>query len=195
MVEKEYEKGLLKGYEQDYYIAILGKMVILFPGKYKFFSLIKDYINLFLYRDKLFSTLQNVDPIGVESRKHDLNWQRGEYIIPGPNKIWSVDGYHKLIEFGFEIYAGIDGYFRYVPWSYVGVSTQTEISIYCQYLEVINNIGYMPSVIQSDHGSETLIRAEANFQLCLGETDEQEKMTEEQAQEEFRRCYYYGTST
>lgn len=33
------------------------------------------------------------------------------------------------------------------------------------------------------------------LQLCLGETDEQEEMTEEQAQEEFRRCYYYGIST
>lgn len=43
----------------------------------------------------------------------------------------------------------------------------------------------MPSIIRSDCGFETLITAEAHFQLYLGETDEQKKITEEEAQEEF----------
>ncbi len=107
----------------------------------------KNHTDIFLYRDRLFSTIQKVDTIGIESQKHYLNQQRGKYIVPGPNKIWSVDGYHKLTEFSLEIYAGIDGYSRYIPWSYVGISTQTKISIYCQYLDVIHNIGYMPSII------------------------------------------------
>lgn len=66
------------------------------------------------------------------------------------NKIRSVNCYHKLREFGFEIYAEIDGYSRYVSWSYVGVSIQIKISIYRQYLDVIYNIRYMPSIFQSD---------------------------------------------
>lgn len=97
-----------------------------------------------------------------------------------------MDGYYKLTKFGFEIYTGIE-------WSYVGVSIQTKISIYCQYLDVIYNIRYMPSIIGSDYSSETPILAEVHFQLCLGETDEQEEMTKKQVQEEFWRCYYYGT--
>lgn len=32
---------------KDYYIAILGKMIILFSDKYNFFLLIEDYINFF----------------------------------------------------------------------------------------------------------------------------------------------------
>lgn len=90
-----------------------------------------------------------------------------------------MDGYHNLIKFGFEIYARIDRYSCYVLWSYVRVSTQIEISIYCQYLDIIYNIRYMLFVIQSNCSSETPIIAEVHFQLCLRKTDEQKEITEE----------------
>jgi hypothetical protein len=36
--------------------------------------------------------------------------KKGEYIVPGPNWIWSIDGYDKLSPFGIEIYACINAY-------------------------------------------------------------------------------------
>ena len=46
----------------------------------------------------------------VELRHLDVQLTRGEYTVPGPNLIWSVDGHDKLSEYGIEIYGGIDGY-------------------------------------------------------------------------------------
>src|SRR5438067_109121 len=45
---------------------------------------------------------------------------RGEYVVPGPNFVWSVDGYEKLSQYGFQIYACIDAFSRYIIWIYVG---------------------------------------------------------------------------
>jgi hypothetical protein len=46
---------------------------------------------------------------------------RGEYIVEGPNAVWSVDGYEKLANWGIQIYAAIDAYSRYIIWFYVGM--------------------------------------------------------------------------
>jgi hypothetical protein len=51
----------------------------------------------------------------------DKNRRKGEYIVPGPDYIWSIDGYEKLSPFGFKIYVAIDAYFRYIIWIYVKV--------------------------------------------------------------------------
>ncbi|KAH8725979.1 hypothetical protein GQ44DRAFT_759030 [Phaeosphaeriaceae sp. PMI808] len=40
--------------------------------------------------------------------------RRGEYIVPGPNWVWSIDGHEKLKPYGIQIYACIDAYSRYI---------------------------------------------------------------------------------
>ena len=40
-----------------------------------------------------------------------------------------------------------------------------EVSMYWQYLDIIEDTGIMPSVIRSDGGTETTIMAQAHFQL------------------------------
>ena len=40
--------------------------------------------------------LRLLNPQGIERRTNDLQRQRGEYIVPGPNYIWSIDGHDKL---------------------------------------------------------------------------------------------------
>lgn len=136
---------------------------------------------------ELFAAVRKIDPIGVQSRKQDLNRQRGKYIVSGPNKVQLVDGYHKLSEFGLKIYAGIDAYFRYVPWSHLEVCTCMEVSMYWQYLDIIEDTGIMPSVICSDGGTETPIMAQVHFQLQLGEKDERDEMTDEELEKAFRK--------
>jgi hypothetical protein len=71
------------------------------------------YIRLiFLYRDSLFSIVKQLDPVGLERRTRDLNRKKGEYIVPSPDFIWSIDGHDKLSQWGFQIYACIDAYSR-----------------------------------------------------------------------------------
>ena len=47
-------------------------------------------------------------PAAVHQRWQDLQCHQGAYITPGPNFIWSIDGYLKLALYGIEIYAAID---------------------------------------------------------------------------------------
>lgn len=72
---------------------------------------------------------------------------RGVYSCPGPNFVWHVDGHMKLVNFGIEIYGAIDGYSRYAPWIYVGITARTAVSVYQQYLEVIKKHKLIPQVI------------------------------------------------
>src|SRR5258706_8784397 len=98
----------------------------------------------------------------------ERNIPRGEYWVPGPNYIWSVDGHMKLELFGIEIYAGVDAYSRYITWIYVGVSARTAISVLLGYLDTVESCGYLPLMIRSDRGSETPLMRE--YHLFLWKT-------------------------
>ena len=136
-------------------------------------------------RSRLFSIYRTLAPDAIDRRKRNMQRHRGEYIVPGPNFIWSVDGYLKLAPYGIEIYAAIDAYSRYVIWIYVGISGRTAISVLRQYLDTIQTLSQHPRFIRSDHGGETVLMASAHHQLQqIAEPDLQ-----------FQDCYMYGTST
>jgi hypothetical protein len=90
----------------------------------------------------------------VEARRNRMNRKRGGWTAPGPNYFWCVDAYLKLQRFGFEIYAAIDAYSRFIPWFFVGYSALTARSIVIQYLEIIGELEYIPLAIRSDRGGE-----------------------------------------
>jgi hypothetical protein len=88
---------------------------------------------------------------------------KGEYIVPGPDYIWSVDGYKKLSKFGIQIYAAIDIYSRYVIWVYIGISNRTATSVLAQYLWTVYRYRKHLYIIRSDRGVETPIFAEVYY--------------------------------
>ena len=49
------------------------------------------------------------------------NRRKGEYIVPSPNYIWSINGHEKLSPFSFEIYITINAYSRCIIWIYMGI--------------------------------------------------------------------------
>lgn len=81
------------------------------------------------YRDSLFAIVKELYPEDVVARTKDMQRHRGEYIVPGPNYVWFLDGYCKLDHFGFEIYAAIDAYSRYVVRIYMGISARTSVGV------------------------------------------------------------------
>ena len=89
---------------------------------------------------------------------------RGEYIVPGPDYIWSIDRYCKLEYWGIEIYAAIDAYSRYIVWVYIGVTNRTGISVLRQYLDPVE-CEAVPVVLRSDKGSETTMVAAAHHKI------------------------------
>jgi hypothetical protein len=140
---------------------------------------------IFDIRDRLFRIVRELDPVGVYRRRHDLNRHRGEYIVPGPNYVWSIDGHDKLSHWGIQIYAAIDAHSRYVTWIYVGITNRTAISVLQQFVDTLKSENIQPRFIRSDRGGETTLIAAAHYALL-------KKYHEDLIVSE---CYWFGTST
>ena len=167
LISDELQKGVIDGYGQNYlytYFRQQGHIVA---------------------RHRLFRIYRTINPEAVERRKRDLQRHRGEYLVPGPIFIWSIDGYDKLKPYGIEIYACIDAYSRYIVWVYVGISNATAMSCLRQFLDCLECLQYQPRFVRSDRGGETVMLANAHFQL----------QQEAEPGLQFEDCYLYGTST
>ena len=140
---------------------------------------------MLLYSDRIFAIYSRLRPDALQRRIQDLQRQRHAYISEGPNHVWHMDGYLKLAPFGIEIYAAIDGFSRYMIWIYVGISTRTAVSVYCQYIEAVRSLGYLPKVLRTDLGGETIYLGDAHWAL--------RRVAEPTIPHS--ECYSYGRST
>ncbi|KAL8739553.1 MAG: hypothetical protein Q9190_007654 [Brigantiaea leucoxantha] len=136
-------------------------------------------------RRTLIDVYRSLNPAAIDRRKRDLQRHRGQFVVPGPDWLWSVDGYDKLKPFGIEIYACIDAYSRYIVWLYIGTSNSTQLSCLRQYLDTIKELNRQPRFIRSDRGAETVQLADAHFNLQHSQEPDLD----------FQDCYIYGTST
>jgi hypothetical protein len=59
--------------------------------------------------------IRELDLRGVKSKMFALKMCKKEIKVAGLNQVFLVDRYNKLKDFGFEIYAFINSYLRYVP--------------------------------------------------------------------------------
>jgi hypothetical protein len=50
--------------------------------------------------------------------------KKGQFLVPGPNYQWCIDGHDKLKAYGFEIYAAIDAYSRNIIWFSMSATRQ-----------------------------------------------------------------------
>ena len=126
-----------------------------------------------------------MDPEGVEARICGKMRKRGQFIVKGPNRVWSIDGHDKLSRFGFHIYASIDAYSRYIVWCYIGHSNRTAVSVNKQYLTTVSATNNIPKLIRSDKGGETVLLC--NSHLVLRRVQNPELP--------LTKAYSYGTST
>ncbi|PWW78066.1 hypothetical protein C7212DRAFT_61139, partial [Tuber magnatum] len=136
-------------------------------------------------RNELRAAVQRLDPEGIEARRNNQIRKRGQFIVKGPNRVWSIDGHDKLSRFGFQIYAAIDAYSRYIIWFFIGHSNRTAVSVNKQFLQTVQELNIVPKLIWSDKGTETTLlcnsqlslRRATNFELPL------------------HKAYSYGTLT
>jgi len=138
-----------------------------------------------LLRDRLFAVVKELDPAGVARRASDAQRHRSDFIVPGPDYLWSIDGHCKLDFFGIEIYAAIDAYSRYITWIYIGLSSHTAVSALVQFLTTLRTEDIHPQRIRSDRGVETPLLAAAHHAF----------MKKHDSEISFADCYFFGTST
>ncbi|KAI1430475.1 hypothetical protein GGR50DRAFT_698997, partial [Xylaria sp. CBS 124048] len=118
-----------------------------------------------LSRDAVFKVYGEFHNEAIQRRLELARRRRGGWTTPGPNYIWSVDGHLKLARFGFEIYAGMDAFSRYITWFFVGFSALTARSVFAQYMYIIKQYGFIPQMMRSDRGGETTMMAAAHYVL------------------------------
>ena len=102
--------------------------------------------------------LLELDPSGTEARKrHRL--KRREYVNPGPNFAWHIDGYDKLKPFGFPVHGGIDGFSRKMLWLKVERSNNSPEKIASLYLNAVNEFDGCPIELITDLGTKNGLAA------------------------------------
>ena len=141
--------------------------------------------------------LQILDNHNMTLRTPGMRRKRQEnYIVPGPDWLWCLDGHDKLARYGIEIYGSVDAYSRKIIWFYVGVSNRTQVSVLHQYLHTIKTLGYCPNYLRTDRGRETPMMADAHYYLyhtaCLHDDTISDEAFDNIC---FADCYLFGKST
>lgn len=109
--------------------------------------------DIFISQKKALQILRYLDKEGVVMRKR-RRLHRRNYINPGPNFSWHMDGYDKLKPFGFPIHGCIDGYSRRILWLEVGSTNNNPVLIAQYYVQTAVKLGCIPCVIRADRGNE-----------------------------------------
>src|SRR5271163_4868987 len=141
--------------------------------------------------------LQILDNHNMALRTPGMRRKRQEnYIVPGPDWLWCLDGHDKLARYGIEIYGSVDAYSRKVIWFFVGTSNRTQVSVLRQYLHTVKSIGYCPNFLRTDRGRETPMMADAHYYFyhtaCLHDESISDDAFDNIC---FADCYLFGKST
>ena len=152
-------------------------------------------------QNRLYDFYRTVFPDEVQKRREGNFKHRTNFTVPGPNFLWSLDGYDKLKQFGFQIYACIDAYSRCVIWFYIGRSATTALCTLKQFLRTVQHLGMRPFFTRSDHGIETPLWVAAQATLArAGPADitfeDEAGVTHRYRQgDRIESCHMYGPST
>ncbi|KAK7105858.1 uncharacterized protein [Littorina saxatilis] len=99
--------------------------------------------------------MARVDPGGVAMRAlHMLPLRRRLYSVPGPNHLWHIDGYHKLVHWKIIIHGGIDGYSRCI--TFLSASDNNRAAtVHDLFVQSTKKFG-IPSRVRTDRGVENV---------------------------------------
>ena len=99
--------------------------------------------------------LKNLDVSHVALRQC-RRLQRRQYISPGLDHMWHIDGYDKLKPYGFAIHGAIDGLSRKIIWLNVSSSNNNPAYIAYYFIQAITELGRIPQVICGKRSSENM---------------------------------------
>ena len=105
-----------------------------------------------------------LNPQGVEGRRQ-MRLRRRQYLSPGQNFVWHIDGYDKLKPYGFAIQGAIDRFLRRMLWLDVG-STNNNPNIIAKYiLDTVIQLNTLQCILRCDRGTEKCSSSQ-NSAIC-----------------------------
>jgi hypothetical protein len=108
-----------------------------------------------LSQKKTLQMFRLMDGEGVAQRKRKCI-RRRDYINPGPNFVWHIDGYDKLKPYGFPIHGAIDGFSRRILWLEVGCTNNNPIVVAKFFCKAAIENSMLPCVVRADRGTENV---------------------------------------
>ena len=106
-----------------------------------------------LQRRRVRASISRVDP-----HNSRIRWaivvSRRAYSVQGPNSLWHIDGHHNLVNWGFVIHGGIDGFSRLIV--YLHSSNNNRMETVTHLFRSATERYDWPSRVRSDHGGETV---------------------------------------
>ena len=74
--------------------------------------------------------------------------------VQGPNSLWHIDGHHSLVNWGFVIHRGIDGFSRLIVYLHCSTNNRKEVVTHRFCSAIVRY--YWPSRVRSDHCGENV---------------------------------------
>lgn len=110
-------------------------------------------LGLHVPRTEVRASIHRVDPSGVEERRHRAI-KRRVYSVEYANKVWHMDGNHKLIRYKFVVHGAVDGYSRLVTTLKCSTNNRA-VTVLHHFVEAISNYG-LPKRLRTDCGGENV---------------------------------------
>ena len=106
-----------------------------------------------LQRRRVRASISRVDP-----HNSRIRWaivvSRRAYSVQGPNSLWHIDGHHSLVNWGFVIHGGIDGFSRLIVYLHCSNNNRKETVTHL-FRSATERYDW-PSRVWSDHGGENV---------------------------------------
>ncbi|KAJ8664694.1 hypothetical protein QAD02_006356 [Eretmocerus hayati] len=132
---------------------------------------VRKYNHVDVKQETVRELLKIMDPDGVEERSRS-KLKRRVYIVEGPNGTWHMDGYDKLKRWGFAIHGCADGFSKKIIWLRVSRSNNKPQIVLHYFLDAIQELGLIPTILRADGGSENGLTGEAFVALRSLHDDE-----------------------
>lgn len=104
-------------------------------------------------RSRIRESIHRVDPCGIIERRR-TTIKRRVYHAEAPNKVWHMDGNHKLIRWKYVIHGAIDGYSRVITFLNCSVNNQAD-SVLHLFINAVETYG-LPNKVRTDGGGENV---------------------------------------
>ena len=138
---------------------------------------------LMVTRDAVMRAMRLCDSIGCQNRRKRRLLRR-QYVNPGPNFCWHVDGYDKLKRYGFAIHGAICGFSRRILWLEVDVTNNDPKIVASYFLNYVKSVKFVPMSIRADNGTENILIEKTQKALMALSSDRN-----------LDDCFLYGKST